>query len=69
MQPNYFKTYYKKNKAKFKARNQNRASTRKYCYAIEINDVKYCFYCKKDIHPVKIPISNIQKKDHILVKT
>lgn len=65
----YFKDYYQKNKHKFQARNRNRTSKRKYCYVININEKNFCFYCKKDIQPVRVPIETIDKKGYILAKT
>ena len=69
MQPDYFKHYYQKNKLKFQARNRSRKSKRKYCYVININDKHFCFYCKKDIQPVRVPIETIDNKGYIVVKS
>ena len=66
--PDYFKDYYIKNKDKFKVRNKNRKSQRKYCYVIELEGKKYCFNCKKDVPIRKTYVNNIDQNDYIMVK-
>ena len=66
--PNYFKNYYLKNKAKFEQRNKNRPSNRKYYYTIYLDGKQYCFKRKCDINITKINIADIHKNDVIFVK-
>lgn len=65
----YFKEYYKKNKSKFYERNHNRASNRKYFYAITVGGKKYCFQKKKDIIVEKICLHEMIKNDIIMMNS
>ena len=65
--PNYFKEYYKKNKAAFQKRNRNRPSTRRYYYVIELDGKKYCFIHKRDVLIKRINIDDLKNEQCIMV--
>ena len=67
--PNYFKEYYKKNKAVFQQRNRNRPSTRRYFYVIEIDGKKYCFKQKSNILIQRMNIEQLKKEQCIMVNS
>ena len=61
--PDYFKNYYVKNKAKFDERNKNRPSKRQFYFVLSVDDKNYCFKRKSDITITKTKIDDIDKNN------
>ena len=57
--PDYFKNYYLANIEKFKQRNRQCKSNRKYYYIVEIKGNKYCFTNKNSIPIKRVKIEDV----------